>query len=424
MLLKNCTALLSYRKGFELENMDIRIRDIRIEEIASNLEPLPEEIVRDIGGDLVIPGLINAHTHAPMIIFRGYADDIPFEEWLFGKILPAEMKLTDEIVYWATLLACAEMIKTGTTSFVDMYSNTDAIAEAVEKIGMRGFITQGLTDTDNGGNRRLEENISLMRKWNDSDRIKIGFGPHSPYTCSPDYLKEIVAKVKEEDSFLTIHLFENAKEREMVKETFGVEETQILNESGIYDVPCIAAHCVHVNDEDILALSKNNVSVVHDPSSNMKLANGIAPIVKMYNEGINICLGTDGAASNNSLNLWNEIRLAALVHKAITQDPTVMSAPQILKMATENGAKALGMSNSLGRIEKDMLADLVVLDLDALSFHPPNDIISDLAYSTNGSEVKDVIANGKFIMKDREILTIDIQEVKSRIDEYAGQICV
>ncbi|RKX51544.1 MAG: N-ethylammeline chlorohydrolase, partial [Thermotoga sp.] len=171
-------------------------------------------------------------------------------------------------------------------------------------------------------------------------------------------------------------------------------------------------------------LSKNNVSVVHDPSSNMKLANGIAPIVKMYNEGINICLGTDGAASNNSLNLWNEIRLAALVHKAITQDPTVMSAPQILKMATENGAKALGMSNSLGRIEKDMLADLVVLDLDALSFHPPNDIISDLAYSTNGSEVKDVIANGKFIMKDREILTIDIQEVKSRIDEYAGQICV
>lgn len=375
-------------------------------------------------GKLLMPGFINCHTHSYMAFMRNVADDLAFGDWLFGTISPIEDAMTDEDAYWGANLAILEMMKSGTTCFNDMQMNIHQTTRAVKESGMRAVISRGLVGSgnDEAGAMRLRQAYEERDAAKDCDRLSFFLGPHAPYTCDEAFLNIVAEESAKNDMGIHIHLSESRTEIENCQKQYGCTPIELARRSGIFDRPAIAAHCVHVTDEDIAILKEKKVSVVTNPASNMKLGNGFAPVPKMLDAGINVCLGTDGAASNNTLNMFHELSLLTLIHKGVGETAQCISAKEGFKIATINGARALRMEDSIGSIEAGKKADLVILNTNTPSLMPNNNLIAGLAYSANGSEVETVIIDGKITMENRQVLTMDEEKIYYEINRIISRM--
>ncbi|MBW1722083.1 MAG: amidohydrolase [Deltaproteobacteria bacterium] len=424
--------LLSRAKGADpLENARVWIRGDRIHRIetGSSKEPPPPGVeVIDARKGLIMPGLVNAHCHTAMTLFRGLADDLPLKKWLFEKIFPAEAKhLSPDTVYWGSLLGCLEMIASGTTTFVDGYFFQDSTIRAAQESGLRALVAQGVIDfpapgvPDPGDNLKVGE--AFLKKWSGvSDRIFPGLFCHSPLTCSESTLRKAAELSAAYSAPLQIHLSETVEEIEEILKKTGRRPVHYLERLGILRGRLIAAHAVHVSEEEIRLLAERDVKIVHVPESNMKLASGIAPIPRMMDAGLVLALGTDGCASNNNLDLFQEMDCAAKLHKVAALDPECLDAESVLHMATLGGAELLGLEKEIGTIEVGKKADIIVVDLESPHLTPCYSLPSTLVYSAVGADVKDVLVDGKVLMKDRTILTLDAAVIMERVRAIAGEI--
>ncbi|HEX5707864.1 MAG TPA: amidohydrolase [Pyrinomonadaceae bacterium] len=370
-------------------------------------------------GKVVMPGLVNGHTHIPMTLFRGLADDLDLNEWLTKYIFPAEAKnVTEEFVRVGTRLGLAEMIRGGTTTYCDMYYFEDAIAEETERAGVRGVLGETVIDFPVADNKTWAEAMAYseryLRRWKGHALITPAVAPHAPYTVSEEHLKEVRALADRTDSTVVIHLSETRKEVEDVTAQKGAPPAEYLERIGFFRGRVIAAHTVHLNDREIALMKERGVGCVHNPQSNMKLASGVAPVPKMLAAGVRLGLGTDGAASNNDLSMWEEMDTAAKLHKLWSNDPRAVSAEQALEMATIGGARALHLERDIGSIEEGKRADLVVVDLDEVHQTPLYNVYSHLVYATKAADVRHVVIEGRVVMRDRRLLTLDETEIKRR----------
>lgn len=424
ILIKNTSILTMNAQNELLENKSIAIEDDKIKYIGDVPIDFKADKVIDGMDKVVMPGLVNAHTHVAMSLFRNYADDLPFWEWLTEKIWPIEEKLTPEDVYWGSMLSIIEMIKSGVTCFNDMYFFMEETARAVSGSGMRARLSRGLTGQAASKDLKLNENIKLHENWNNKGdgRITVMLGPHATYTCSPEYLGETVKVAKELNVGLHIHISESKKEVDDNFAQYGVSPVKHLENIGVFEIPTIAAHCVHLSDEDIDILAKNRVSVVNNPGSNLKLGNGFARVEKLLEKGVNVALGTDGSSSNNNLNMFEEINLAATINKAVNNNPISIPAITALEMATKNGAKALQLDGEIGSIEVGKKADIIIIDFKQPHLYPRYNIISSLAYSAQASDVETVIINGNIVMENHEIKNIDVEEVMVNVQRCANRL--
>ena len=425
ILIKNAQILTMTAP--ELQKGDILI----IEDKIAAVGQVPREMltssekVIEADNHLAMPGLINAHTHAAMTLLRSYADDLELMTWLHDEIWPAEDKMDAEDIYWGTMLAIAEMIKGGTTTFADMYGPfMDKVAEAVTSSGIRANLSRGCVGAADPEEIKIAENIALFEQYNNGSdgRIKVWFGPHAPYTCSKEYLQKLAQAAWERGSGIHVHLAETTSELEQIKEGYGLSPVEYLAQAGIFDGPCLAAHGVWLSDEEIAFLKGKDVSVVHNPVSNMKLSSGAAPVAKMLACGLNVGLGTDGASSNNSLDMFKEMAAAAFLSKLSTMEPTSLPAYEVLKMATVGSAKALHWDKEIGTLEAGKKADLILLDLNQPHFCPWNNSVNDLVYSAKSSDVTHTIVNGQILMEERKLLTIDLAEVMAHAQKCAKRI--
>ena len=368
-------------------------------------------------GFLAAPGFVNTHTHAAMTLFRSYADDMLLMDWLQNKIWPAEEKLTGADVYWATLAAIGEMIKSGTTTFADMYFFMNDVAKATEESGMRAVLARGLAGVSPTAEQALVESREFHQTWhNGADgRITVMLGPHAPYTCPSEYLKRVVSLSEELNAEIHIHLSETKGEVEDCFKLHGKSPIQHMADLGILQRGVLAAHCVHVDTNDMALMKQYNVRVAHNPQSNLKLASGFAPVADMLNTGITVGLGTDGTASNNNLDLLEELRLAAMLHKAVTGNPQVLPARQALDLATRDGAAALGLAGQVGELRVGTRADVVLYDQKGLHWCPPHDPVSLLVYAAQSSDVHSVWINGRRVLDNRVLTTIDEEKVKQEV---------
>lgn len=410
VLIKNGRVI--YGEGFEVVEADVLIEENRIVKVAKNITEAAD-IVIDAKGKVVSPGFINLHTHSPMGLFRGLADDLPLMDWLQNHIWPREAKLTRDYTKVGAYLGALEMIKTGTTTFLDMYFFMDAVAEVVEESGLRGYLSYGMIDLGDPGKteKEVKEALRTMEFIDKlgSERVHFVFGPHAPYTCSIALLKEVRKLANEHGKLITIHVSETMAEMGQISERYGKSPVVLLDEIGFFGSDVIIAHGVWLDSRDIQILARHGVTVAHNPGSNMKLASGVMPLQRLINAGINVGLGTDGAASNNNLDMVEEMKLAALLHKVHNLDPTVADAKTVFKMATLNGARALRLN--AGVIKPDYLADVVIFDFNKPHLRPINDVVSHIVYSANGNDVETTIVDGKILMLDREVLTLDEEKI-------------
>jgi 5-methylthioadenosine/S-adenosylhomocysteine deaminase len=369
------------------------------------------EVVIDGRNRLVIPGLINAHTHNYMTLFRNLADDVPFGQWLFEGVMPHEDRMLPEDAYWGALLGIMEMLRSGTTCFNDMQMHIHQTPRAVVDSGIRAVVGRGISNTEgpSGLGRRLKEAAEEIERWRGNDLLSFTIAPHAPYTCDTEGLKACVAEAEKRGLRLHIHLSESKQEVADMRERCGMTPIAYAESIGLFSVPAIVAHAVQAEPDDIRILARHGVSVVTNPASNMKLGNGFAPVPELLSAGVNVAIGTDGAASNNGLNLFREMSLLSLIHKGSHEDAVSVSAQEALRMATVNGAKALGLNT--GRVAAGCKADLAILSLDCPQMRPFNNIISGLAYAANGSEVETVIVNGEIVVKDGHCTNIDEERV-------------
>ena len=368
----------------------------------------------DAKGGLVIPGLINAHTHAPMVLFRGVADDLRLMDWLTRFIFPAEARnVTAPFVKAATRLAALEMIRSGTTTFVDMYYFEDQVAEVAKEAGLRGVLGETFIEVPGGApdNKTIADTAAyterFLKRWAGDPLVTAAVAPHSTYLCSPDTLKVSREVADRYRAPLLIHLSESPVEQAQIKERYGKTSTEHLRDLGFLRKGVLGAHGVWLSPSDRAILKAAEVGVAHCPQSNMKLSSGAAPVAAMLAEGLRLGLGTDGAASNNDLDMFDEMDSAALLAKHASGDPTAAPAPAVLEMATLGGARALGMEDRLGSLEVGKRADLVVVSLDAPRLHPLYDPVSHLVYVAKGADVSDVVVEGRVLMRDRKVLTLD-----------------
>ena len=365
---------------------------------------------------ILIPGLINTHTHAAMSLFKGFADDLPLQDWLNDYIWPAEKEfINSSFVKDGSILALSEMIKSGVTTFNDMYFFPDATAEAVKELGVRSNI--GLVVLDFPTNYATDPEDYLLKgfefrdKWRNEELITTSIAPHAPYSVSDEAFTLINTYSEELSINIHTHLHETQWEIEDSIEKYGITPVQRLNNLGIIGPSLMAVHCVYLNDQDMATLAKNKVSIVHNPSSNMKLGSGIADIAKMLKQNLNISLGTDSSASNNRLDIMEEMRLAALLIKGSTKSPESFSANEAIKMATINGAKALGLESIIGSIEKNKKADLVAIDLNSIENQPIYNPLTTLVYSSSRSDVSYVWIDGEIKFKDKKLVKIDEERI-------------
>lgn len=419
LLLKDILAVLPEKDKDITKVTDIYIENDKIAAIGTKPADFIADKVIDGNQKMVIPGLINAHTHSYMGFMRNTADDLSFMDWLFGTIDPMEQQMTDEDAYWGACLAILEMMKSGTTCFNDMQMNIHQTTRAVKESGMRAVISRGLVGSgdDEAGQSRLKQAYEERDAFRDCDRLSFCLGPHAPYTCDDAYLKIIAKEAQTNQMGIHMHLSESTTEIENCQKTYGCSPIELAKKCGLFELPFIAAHCVQVDDKDMDILKEHNVSVVTNPASNMKLGNGFAPIPEMLERGINVCLGTDGAASNNALNLIHEMSLLALIHKGTHKTSQCISAEEVFRIATINGAKALGLEKEIGTIEVGKKADLAILNLHTPSMWPNNNPIAALSYSANGSEVETLIINGTIVMEDRRILTMDEDRILAETEK-------
>lgn len=421
--LENILAVISDEDNYEIRETSIFIKDGIIAGIDDFDGAFKADRVIDGKNKLAIPGLINCHTHTYMSVFRNIADDLAFDDWLFKNIMPREDKLSAEDAYWGALLSCIEMIKTGTTCFLDMHMFKNQTAKAAVDSGMRAVISRGLSGenrSENGAVRRINEALEEFEEWKDEKKLSFMLAPHAIYTCGTDYIKFIIDKAKEYNLPLHTHLSETRYEVSESEKNYGMTPVQYLDSLGFFELNTVAAHCVHLKDADFKIFKEKNVNVVLNPKSNMKLGNGFASVYKMINEGINVCVGTDSAASNNSLNLFSDMNYTALIHKGVNENSQAVTAFEAFKAATINGAKALGIDS--GQIKVGKAADLAILDLNCPQMRPKNNIMAALSYSANGSEVDTVIIDGTIVMENRKLLNVDENEVYESVEKIAQKI--
>jgi 5-methylthioadenosine/S-adenosylhomocysteine deaminase len=425
ILIKNGYIITMDSDDTCLENGAIAIKNDTITWIGPEKDiPDSNEII-DARQGIIMPGLINTHTHASMTLFRGLADDLPLMTWLHEHIFPAEANLNYDLVYLGSMLACAEMIMSGTTTFCDMYIFEDAVAEAANKMGMRALVGEGLFDFPSPNYGPLDKGYEyteyLIKKWKDHPLVNIAVEPHSPYLCGPDILKQARTIANDHKVPVSIHLSETKSEVAQIKEKYNKSPVAHLSDMGLLGPDLIAAHCVMVSNNDLSLLRKNNVKVAHNPASNMKLASGIAPVPEMLKKNICVSLGTDGCASNNNLDMFQEMDIAAKIHKVNNFDPTVLDALTVLKMATINGANTLGLSSVTGSLEKGKKADIIIIDTNKPHLIPMYNPISHLVYSVSGSDVVTSIINGKILMKDRELLSVDLNQLLKDVQNISDK---
>ncbi len=386
----------------------------------------------DCGGKVLMPGLINAHTHVPMNLLRGLADDLRLDVWLMGYMMPVEREfVSPEFVRLGTQLACAEMIKSGVTTFADMYYFEEEIAKATAEIGMRAICAQSVMKFPTPDAQFFEQSIEMARdfikRWKGHELIIPSIAPHAPYTCPPEIIKAATNLAQEFDVPLHTHISETAIEVENMRKEQGMPVVPYVKKLNLFDAKVIAAHCVHVDDGEIRTMQHFGVGVAHNPSSNLKLASGVAPIKRMLELGLNVGIGTDGAASNNDLDMFEEIRLASFLQKGVSGDPTTLPARQALLMGTRLGAQALHIGDITGSLEAGKRADLILVDLSPLHNSPqfkhnPQGAYAQLVYAAKAADVSDVMVNGKWLMQSHQLINLDIEEISRKSQEYAEKI--
>ena len=370
----------------------------------------------DASDMIVMPGLINTHTHVAMALLRGISDDVPLMEWLEQHIWPIEAKMGYQEVYDGARLGILEMLMGGTTTFVDMYPYEEAVAEAAESAGIRALVSPCPMDfrMDHFENDWKQ----VQKRFSSSRLVSMWMGPHAIYTLSGKNLQRSISLSKELGIGSHVHLAETQTEQDNCMAQHGVSPTEYLEKEGLFSTKTLAAHCVVMSDHDIEILAKNGVSVAHNPQSNMKLASGIAPVKKMLEAGVNVSIGTDGASSNNDLDMWEEMRTASLLQKVNTHDPCAIPAYTALQMATVNGAKAIGREGELGVIAPGALADILLVDIQKPHLYPHTNLISELVYSTHASDVDTVIVNGRIVVKNHKCLSMSAEEVCSTAQKH------
>lgn len=411
-----------------VENPYIGIKNGIISRIdGSEIAGDADEII-DAAGCLIMPGLVNTHTHLPMVCFRGLADDMPLMEWLNNYIFPAEARhVNREMVYAGSMLAMAEMILSGTTTFCDGYFYESSVAQAALDSRMRAVVSQGFIDyptPDNPDPKKQQEIAErFASRWKgQSARITPAFFCHAPYTCSPGTLTMVKEIARKEAIPYLIHLLETEEEIRIIKDRYGLKPLQHLKALDVLDGDTIAVHCNWLDDDDIRIISDFNVKVSHNPESSMKLAAGVAPVPSMLKQGINVGLGTDGCASNNDLDMFREMDTAAKIHKIIRKDPSVMNARTVVEMATVGGARVLGLEDSIGSIDIGKNADIIIIDMDKPHLTPLYNLYSQLVYSACGSDVKTTIIDGRIVMNNRKLLSMDVPLIMHEVRKIADTI--
>ncbi len=426
MVVQNGMVLTMDAENSVQENGFIGIQAGKITQLGEGAPPFKARTAVDAQGGLILPGLINAHTHAAMSLFRGLADDLPLMDWLEHYIFPVEQQMDAGFVFAGTQLACAEMILSGTTTFCDMYLFESEVAKAADQAGMRCLVGEVLYDFPSPNYGPIEAGLAyteeLIATWRAHPLVSIAVEPHSLYTCSPDLLVNTHELAVRYDVPLIIHLAETATETSEVLKRSGQRPVGFLSSLGLLTPRLIADHAVHVNSGEIDLLAESGVRVVYNPESNLKLASGFAPVSKMIARNIPLGLGTDGCASNNNLDLFGEMDTAAKVEKASTLDPTVMNAETVLRMATSEGARVLGLQDKIGSLEVGKQADIIVIDMHKPHLTPMYHPYSQLVYSATGRDVRHSIINGQIVMEDRQLKTLDLEAVLTKAQEKAALV--
>jgi 5-methylthioadenosine/S-adenosylhomocysteine deaminase len=426
ILIKNGSVLTMDHQDTLIKNGAVAVSADRIVEVgAGDALTASYQAAKtiDARGGIIMPGLVNTHTHAAMACFRGLADDLPLMTWLNDYIFPAEAKLTFDIVYQGTRLACSEMILSGTTTFCDMYLFEEAVAQAAREAGMRAVVGEVIYDFPSPNYGPVEEGLkyteALIEKWRDDPLITIAVEPHSPYACSPVLLQKARAIADRNGVPMVIHLAETEREVAQIKEKYGRTPVVHLADIRFLSPNLIADHFVVLTTEDMMLLKEFDVKVAHNPESNMKLASGIAPIPELLKYGITVGIGTDGCASNNNLDLLQEMDTAAKLHKVHTLDPRVMDARTVVRMATIDGARVLGMDDITGSLEAGKKADIIIIDTRRPHLIPLYNIYSHLVYAVTGNDVVTALVNGRVLMDERILTTLDVDEVMAAVNRIA-----
>jgi len=424
ILIRGGTILTMSEKG-TIEQGLIAIKNGKITQLRkeAGAPKIKAEKIIDGRGKVATPGLVNCHTHVAMTVFRGIAEDQKLDEWLSKTIWPLEAKLKPKDVYDGALLGCLEMIKSGTTCLADMYFPEEMVAKAVEEAGLRATLSPGLMDVrgEDKGEKQLRESIDFIRKYHGhaNGRISACLGPHAAYTCSPDFLTKIREEASKLKVGIHIHLAESKEMMRSVKEKYGFTEVELLERIGFLKSDVLTAHCVYLTQEEMRLVAKHNVKVAYNPVANMKLALGVAKIKDLTDLGITVGIGTDGPASNNDLDMFGNMKIAALLQKVQYMDPTVLPAQKVLEMATTDGARALGLEKTVGSLEVGKKADIVLLDFRKPHLTPLHNIYANIVYSARGSDVDSVIVDGNILMEEREVKTLDEEEVMERAQKTA-----
>ena len=417
ILIKNA-LILSPNTNFK-NKQSILIKDNLIAEISSQIDESNASKIIDATGKIVIPGLINTHTHLSMTLFRGLADDLSLDSWLNDHIWPMEANLNGDFCYIGALLGAVELIKSGTTTFSDMYFYMEDVARAIDEAGIRAVLSYGMIDFGDEEKRKneIKANLELFEACDGmaDGRIKVFFGPHSPYTASEELLIKVRELADEYNMGIHIHVSETQKEIEDVSSQKGLRPFEYLDKIGFLGPDVVAAHSVWLSDNEIEIIKKNNVKISHNPCSNMKLASGVAPVSKLIENDICVSIGTDGASSNNNLDLIEELKTASLLQKVSTLDPKVLNSDEAIAMGTIKGAEALGLESEIGSIEVGKKADIVLIDTNSANMVPDSSSLSsNIIYSANGSNVDTTICDGKILMENKKLTILDEEEIYAK----------
>ncbi len=425
ILIKN--ALILNPNNFENKKQSLLIKDDLIAEISDEIDDSNADKIIDAEGKILLPGLINTHTHLSMTLFRGLADDLSLDSWLNDHIWPMEANLNGDYCYIGALLGAVELIKSGTTTFSDMYFYMEDVARAVDDAGIRAVLSYGMIDFGDAERREAEikENMALYDACNGmaDGRIKVFFGPHSPYTASEELLVKVRELADEHNIGIHIHVSETQKEINDSLDERGIRPFEYLEKIGFLGPDVVAAHCVWLSDEEIEIIKKHGVKVSHNPCSNMKLASGVAPVSKLIDNDICVSIGTDGASSNNNLDLIEELKTASLLQKVSTLDPKVLTSDEAIEMATIKGAEALGLGDEIGSIEVGKKADIILIDTNSANMVPDSSSLSsNVIYSANGSNVDTTICNGKILMENKKLTTLDEDEIYAKAKQAIKEL--
>jgi 5-methylthioadenosine/S-adenosylhomocysteine deaminase len=411
LLIQDVTIVDPQRSSVQiLPGYDVAIRGNRVAAVQPTGQIGPEQAIELISGIgmAAMPGLLNTHAHCAMVLFRGSAEDVPIEIWFNDYIWSMETNLTPEDVYWGAMLAAVEMIEGGVTTVADHYFAMDQVAQAIASSGLRGELAWTMFGQGDGRSE-LAQAATFAEQWHGAlgGRIRVWLGPHAPYTCSPDFLRAVALQAKQLGLGCHIHVSETAGQVQASLTQHGVTPIQLLEQLGLLDGQALCAHATHATPEDIALLAAHGVGVAHCPKTFLKLAAGIAPVVAMREHGLAVGLGSDGAASNNTLDIWEQMRLAAMLQKHERADARVLTIPEALSMATSEGARAIGQASNLGRLAPGYLADLILVRLDGAHVQPVHNVGAALVYATRASDVDTTIVDGRVLMRDRQLLTLD-----------------